>query len=260
MAPGHATIEVAGISINLARQGSGRKLLYLHGANGATEWLPFFETLSAKFDVLVPDHPAFGQSDTPNWIRSVPDLAMFYLDFLEKLDLQEVHVVGSSLGGWIAAEIATRNAARLSSLSLISPAGIRIKGVPLGDLFIWAPEERARKLYFDQAVLDRVLSAKPSEEEIDLQTKNGIAAAKYCWQPRLYDPDLEKWLHRINIPTQIIWGANDQIIPPQYGNQWQRQITGSRLTIIDKCGHLPHVEAPDELVGHLESFLEGVTT
>jgi pimeloyl-ACP methyl ester carboxylesterase len=167
--------------------------------------------------------------------------------------------VGSSLGGWIAAEIATRNATRLASLTLVGPPGIRIKGVPMGDMFIWSPEEAIRKLFFDQAIADRVLSAKLSDEQIEVQMKNRFAATKYCWQPRLYDPDLEKWLHRIKIPSQVIWGANDELIPSQYAQHWQSQIEGSQMSILDKCGHLLHLEAPDALFGKVQTMIDRVS-
>ena len=102
---------IAGCSVNVMRGGKGPPLLFLHGAGGAGVWLPFMEKLSERYDVIVPDHPGFGRSDTPEWLDDIGDLAFFYLDFLEALDLDDVHLVGNSLGGWIAAEIAIRNTA-----------------------------------------------------------------------------------------------------------------------------------------------------
>src|SRR5215475_13517236 len=117
--PTISTIAVRGCNIRLMRGGSGPPLLFLHGAGGAGAWLPVMQALAEKFDVIVPEHPGFGESDTPDWLDTIHDLAYFYLDFLEALDLRGVHLVGSSLGGWIAADPAVRNASRLASLTLI---------------------------------------------------------------------------------------------------------------------------------------------
>src|SRR5215210_269165 len=120
-------------SVRLLRGGAGAPLLYLHGAVGLPGWLPFFEQLAERHEVLVPEHPGFGKSDNSAWIRNVPDLAMYYLDFLDGLRFEKVHLVGHSLGGWIAAELAIRNCSKVASLSLVAPAGIRMRGVPIGD-------------------------------------------------------------------------------------------------------------------------------
>src|SRR5215510_2005939 len=103
-----STIAVKDCSIRLMRGGAGQPLMILHGASGAGAWLPFMRSLADKFDVIVPEHPGFGASDTPDWLDNIHDLAYFYLDFLAMLDLTGVHLVGLSLGGWIAAELAVR--------------------------------------------------------------------------------------------------------------------------------------------------------
>jgi pimeloyl-ACP methyl ester carboxylesterase len=249
-------MSVSGININVLRQGKGKPLLLLHGANGASAWLPFLKRFADSFDVLIPEHPGFGLSDDPEWLRSVPDLAMFYLDFIEQLELQDLHLVGSSLGGWIAAELAVRNALRLATLTLIAPAGLRVAGVPMGDLFIWSPEESVRNLFFDQSLATRLLAAEPTEEQMDIQLKNRFATAKLAWQPRLYNPDLEKWLHRIKIPTQIIWGVDDKIIPAACAERWQKRLPNVSVSILDRCGHLPHIEQAEIVSDKITSFIK----
>ena len=124
-----STIRVKDCNIALMRGGTGQPLLILHGASGAGAWLPFMRTLADKFDVVVPEHPGFGSSDTPDWLDNIHDLAFFYLDLLDQLDLDGVHLVGVSLGGWIAAELAVRSTQRLSSLTLVDAAGIHVPGV-----------------------------------------------------------------------------------------------------------------------------------
>src|SRR3979490_1377366 len=103
-----SNITVRDCNIALMRGGSGPPLVFLHGAGGASAWLPCMGALTEKFDVIVPEHPGFGASDTPDWLDTIHDLAYFYLDVLADLDLDRVHLVGVSLGGWIAAELAVR--------------------------------------------------------------------------------------------------------------------------------------------------------
>src|ERR1700758_1697545 len=129
-----SVIAVRGCRIRLMRGGAGEPLVYLHGASGAA-WLPVLQKLSQKFDVIAPEHPGFGESDTPDWLDSIHDLAYFYLDLLAELRLERLHLVGNSLGGFIAAELAVRNTARLASLTLAGSAGLYVPGVEQMDTF-----------------------------------------------------------------------------------------------------------------------------
>lgn len=256
MVPTGQFIEVSGVSTGLLRQGKGSPVLFIHGANGVGPWLPFFEKLSTHYDLLIPDHPGFGRSDVPAWIKSVPDLAFFYLDFIEKLDLKGVHVIGTSMGGWIASEIAIRDSSRLASLTMVGPAGVKVKNVPVGDIFVWSAEEATRNIFLDQAIADRLLSVKPTDEQLDVMMKNRFAVTKYGWQPRMYNPDLEKWLHRIKIPTFVGWGREDKIIPASYAERWKERIPHAQVEIFENCGHLPHIEASDALFAKVKKFID----
>jgi pimeloyl-ACP methyl ester carboxylesterase len=247
---------IAGCKINVLRGGKGAPLLFLHGARGAGVWLPFFKALSGHFEVIVPEHPGFGRSDSPEWLDNVGDLANFYLSFMHKLGLREVNLVGTSLGGWLAADIAVRNSGPLRTLTLVAAAGIHVQGVPKGDLFLWAPEELVRNLFFDQTFAENMLKQTPDETERKRQAQNALTLAKLAWQPRLYDPNLRKWLHRIDRPTLIVWGDSDKLIPPAYGPAFRDLIPGAKLEVIKNCGHLPHVEKTGELVNHIVKFIE----
>ena len=118
-------VEIDGCKLHLRRGGSGRPLVFLPGASGEPAVLPFMEKLATRFDVLVPDHPGYGQSDEPEWLENIHDVAYFYLDFLAQLKLERAVIVGSSMGGWMAMEMAVRNTSRIASLVLVSPAGVR---------------------------------------------------------------------------------------------------------------------------------------
>jgi pimeloyl-ACP methyl ester carboxylesterase len=246
MAGSETKHKVRGVNIRMLRGGSGPALLYLHGANGLPLWGPMFDLLAQEFEVFVPEHPGFGVSDNPSWIRNVGDLAMYYLDFLDGLGPYQVHLVGHSLGGWTAAEIAVRNGSRLKSLSLLAPAGLRVKGVPSGDNFIWGPEEAVRNVYHDQSIADSILAMPISDEQADIMLTNRFAATKFGWEPRWFNPSLERWLHRIAIPTLVLWGKNDKLFPCAYAARWGERIPGSRVEIIPDCGHVPAMEKPNE--------------
>lgn len=258
MAPRESFETVNGCKTRLMRAGSGEPLLFLHGARGASAWLPFMETLAQRYDVIVPEHPGFGGSDTPPWLDNVGDLAYFYLDLMHQFGLSDVHLVGASIGGWIAAEIAVRDCHPLKALVLSAPAGIHVKGVPKGDTFLWSPEEAVRNTVHDRALAEKMLAQPLSDDEQTIQMKNRLTMAKLAWQPRLYNPDLHKWLHRIAVPTLIIWGDDDRLLPPAYGPAFAKLIPGSRLEVIADCGHLPQVERADEWTGRIVAFIEEV--
>lgn len=254
--PTPAKLAIRGCNITLVRGGTGRPLLILHGAGGAGGWLPYMADLAARHDVLVPEHPGFGASDTPDWLDTIPDLASFYLDFLDQLDLDSVDLVGFSLGGWIAAELAVRNTRRLASLTLVGAGGIHVKGVEQVDSFLRSDEQRIRDFFHDPKRADEMVRHALKPELEDTNLKNRTTTAKLIWQPRGYDPHLYKWLHRIDVPTLLIWGANDRLLPKEYAFAYQRLIPGSKVEIIPDCGHLPQVEQRQAFVSALEGFLD----
>ena len=252
-------LSIRGISVRALRGGRGQPLIFLHGAGGQPAWLPFFERLGQRYEVLIPEHPGFGASDNPAWIRNVPDLAMYYLDLLEATYKAPVHVIGHSLGGWTAAEAAVRNCTRIKSLTLLAPAGIRVKGTPPGDTFIWSPEESARYRFHDRKLAEAALAAPPmSDEQMDELMQNQLAAVKFGWEPRWFNPDLEKWLHRISVPTHVLWGKDDKILPSAYAALWGERVNGAQVTMIDTCGHLPQVEKADAVADKVLAFLDRV--
>jgi pimeloyl-ACP methyl ester carboxylesterase len=255
----HTTSKIAirGCSIKLMRGGAGPPLLVLHGASGAGALLDYMRALAARFDVIVPEHPGFGDSDTPEWLDNIHDLAYFYLDFLDALALDRVHLVGISLGGWIAAELAVRDTSRLASLTLVGAAGIHVKGVPQIDPFLRTDEQRIRDFFHDPNRADEMAKHLLAAEQTDVAMKNRVATAKLTWQPRGYDPHLSKWLHRIDVPTLLVWGANDRLFPREYADAWRQLIPGATAVIVPECGHVPQVEKPAVFVAAVADFIDG---
>ena len=260
MAPRESFETVAGCKTRIMRAGSGTPLLFLHGAGGARAWLPFMEKLAQHFNLIVPEHPGFGGSDMPDWLDNVGDLAFFYLDLIDQFGLEDINLVGTSMGGWIAAEMAVRSCDRLASLVLSAPAGIHVKGVARGDSFLWSPEEHTRNLVHDQSLAETMLARPLSDDEQLANMKNRLILAKLAWQPRFYNPHLAKWLHRIKAPTLILWGDDDKVMPPAYGPAFQKLIPGARIETIRNCGHLPQVERMDEWTGRIVAFIAEVAS
>lgn len=247
------TIDVGGVKLSVLEAGEGRPLLFLHGAGGRN-WTPLHQKLAEKYRVIAPEHPGFGRSQIPDWMLSMADLSLFYLDFMETLGLRDVHLAGHSLGGWLAGEIAIRNTARLSTVSLLAPAGVAVADAPFGDIFLWSPEQSTRAQFFDQSLAEKRLATPPN---LDIVLQNKAATARLGWSPRLANPQLPHWLHRIDKPTLLLWGREDRIIPLACQEPWRKGLRDVKTAIIDSCGHAIHNEQPEAAAAHMVAFIEG---
>lgn len=246
-------ITLAGCKLTWQEAGSGPPLLYLHGISG-DGWTPLLDELAARHRVIVPEHPGFGRSQIPEWMFGVGDVAFFYLDLLRALDLRGVHLVGHCVGGWMAAEIAIRSTGRLASLALLAPLGVVVKEAPVGDIFIWSWDEFDRLQFHDQAAFERWSKAS-GEPDMDVMLQNRAALARLAWAPRLSNPQLPFWLHRINIPTLLMWGTEDEVIPFASHKPYLREIPGATLHAFDNSGHALPAERPREVAAAFTSFL-----
>jgi pimeloyl-ACP methyl ester carboxylesterase len=250
-----SVIDVRGCKLNVRRGGGGAPLLFLHGAQGLNGHEPGLEALAAEFDVIAPDHPGFGRSELAAAVDDVADLALFYLDLLDALQLDAVHLVGQCIGGWLALEIAIRNTARISSLVLVNSAGIRLKGVPRADMFVCSEDDLLKLLFAGNGGAAWLQAWRANPDVEDLYDRNRAAAARYSWSPRLCNPKLDRWLHRVDVPTHIVWGEAERVIPPAYAAALQRMIGGATLATLPGCAHLPHVEQPQAFAGEVSQFI-----
>ncbi len=247
-APSTFDCSVRGTSIKLMRAGKGSPLLLLRGTDASDDWLAWMDRLAERHDVIVPEHPGFGARPMPPWLDRVSDYANFHLDLIDTLDLKGVHLVGTSLGGWIAAELAQRTCVRLDSLTLVGAAGLRVDGVDGIDVFLRTEEQGLRDRFHDAAKADAAVARMLTAEGEDVRLNNAIAVARVAWNPRLHDLHLAKWLHRITAPTLIVWGEHDRLFPRAHGKAWHKGIPGSKLAIVPACGHAVALEQPDALV------------
>lgn len=244
-APAEEHLELAGGRVHLFRGGAGDPLLFLHAAGGAGTWLEFHRLLASSFDVIAPDHPGFGGSDEFAAVEGVDDLVFHYLDVMDALGLERVHVVGASFGGWIAAELAVTAPHRIASLVLLSPAGLRLPDHPVPDIFLMAPGELVATLFQHPPPIE----APPAEPDIDkilAAYRDQTALARFCWSPYLCNPKLERRLHRITAPTLVVSPAHDRLIPVAHGRRYAARIPAARFTEIEDCGHAMYFERPAE--------------
>ncbi|HEY4470797.1 MAG TPA: alpha/beta hydrolase [Stellaceae bacterium] len=258
----HSTeiMTIDGAAIRVLRGGpaggGAQPLVFLHGAGGHTGWMAFLEELSQRFAVYAAEHPGFGQSDDPPWLDGVGDLAYFYLDFLKALGLEQVHLMGTSLGGWIAAELAVRDSARLASLTLVGAVGITAQGETIPDIFRMPVEENLRRFYADQERAARRVG-DVAKADMRLVAKNQATVTRLAYRPRFYNPDLGKWLHRIDVPTLLIWGAEDGLVPPAFGEAYRALIPGAKLVVLPDAGHAPFDEQRDAFLAAFSEFIAG---
>lgn len=250
----HSTITLCGASIPMKRAGAGPAMLVLHGSGGSPRFLPAMQKLAEQFEVFIPQAPGFGGTPAPVWLETIADVANFYLEFLDRFDLRDVHLVGLSLGGWTAAELAVRNASRLASLTLMDAPGIAAPGIEPRDHTLLGEEQMIRDTYFDPKLADDAMARALAPGNETVHQANRRIVAKLAGQHRYHDPQLQAWLYRIRLPTHIVWGANDRILPPVYGETWQKAIAGARLTMIPRAGHLPIQEQPDLFAAAVAEF------
>ena len=249
-------IAVDGTTVRLLRGGRAEAppLVFLHGAGGHTGWMAFLDALAADFAVYPPEHPGFGRSDDPAWLDDIGDLAYFYLDFFDRFGLDRVHLIGTSLGGWIAAELAVRNQSRLASLTLAGAVGILAGGKPIDDIFRMPVEDNLRRFYADPARAARRLGDMAAVDA-NLLAKNRTTVTRLAYRPRFHNPGLAKWLHRITVPTLLVWGDKDGLVPPAFGAAYHAAIPRSRLVVLDNAGHAPFDEQKDAFLATFRDFL-----
>lgn len=239
-------LAIDGCSIALTRGGAGPPLLFLHGPEPVDPAAPVLAELMRRFTVIAPDHPGFGESDTPEWLTSVHDLAYFYDDVLAALGVASCVVAGHGLGAWIACEMAVRSTARVRALALAAPAGLRPEGGDGLDWFMLSADAQREAQVADPA---HAPPAPVDERTHDLASKNALAVTRLCWQPRFYDPQLGAWLHRVDVPVLVVWGRHDRIFPVAQAQAFARRLHDVRVEIFEDCGHLPHLESPERFAG-----------
>ncbi|MFT5449279.1 MAG: pimeloyl-ACP methyl ester carboxylesterase [Gammaproteobacteria bacterium] len=246
-------IEVSGLTLDVGMVGDGPPLLFLHPEFFFDSHRSFIDRLSEHWRVITPRHPGFDGRTPPENFRTVDDLAYLYLDLIETLQLDKPLVVGASFGGWIAMEMAVRNAGCMRALSLLSPLGVKLSSREerdFADVFVM-PVADALQCMFAGPGPDR---NELDDESATLLARDRKFVAYYAWKPWLHNPVLSRWLHRANVPTQLVWGAQDAFASAQLAKPLAQCLPQSKLHLIDGAGHYPQLERCDEVVGLLRNL------
>lgn len=240
--------------------GQGEPLLFLYGAGGNRGWQPFLEMLAQRFRVYAPWHPGYGESEGIEHIDDVVDMALYYDELLDALGIEAAHVIGHSMGGMFAAELAAICPGRVRKLVLAGAVGLWLDEHPIPDFFVMRPEEMAAAVWYDPASpVARQFAPDPNDEgalaQALLERAQALGVAgKFLWP--LPDRGLSKRIHRIRAPTLIVWGEADGVVPLVYGEEFQRRIRGSRLAVMRECSHMMMLEKPEEFVRTVVEFLK----
>ncbi|MEM7253278.1 MAG: alpha/beta hydrolase [Pseudomonadota bacterium] len=254
-----SSIAIRNCQLELRRRGHGRPLVFLHGGQGIIGADAFLDACATHYDVLVPSHPGFGRSDWPDHIRSVSELALFYLDVFDTLDLTDIALVGSSFGGWVAAEIMVRNCHRIGHSVFLDTLGVKFgtrEERDIADLHSLDDPSAAKLLYHDERFAPSDFS-KASDNERTEVARNREAFTYFGWKPYMHAPYLKHWLHRIRVPSLVLWGAYDGVVSVSYGEQFANALPAAQFEVIDAAGHFPHIEQPLDTFALVHNFLSG---
>jgi pimeloyl-ACP methyl ester carboxylesterase len=249
-------MTVHGIDLEVVCRGSGRPIVLLHGFQQIDPGARFMDLLSRRAEVIAPSLPGFGRSARPKDFESVYDMLNVITSLLEALPYEKLTLIGSSFGGWLAAELAVRSYRKIERLVLVDAVGIKIsdRETPdITDVFNTHPDEVKRRTWHDPANAPDF--NEMSDEALVMRHRNWESLSLYAWHPYMHNPRLKYWLPRISVPTQVIWGASDGIVRPSYGQAFANLIPGARFAMIDKAGHQPEIEQPDAFVDHVAAFL-----
>ena len=254
------TVELPAARIEIERIGNGPPLVLLQSAEAYEARLDLVDRLARTHEVFLPWAPGYGGSPLPDTVRTIDDVAYIYLDLIERYDLRDIVLVGCSLGGWIAAEMATKTCERLSSLILVDALGVKLGGAYDRDI------EDIYFLSFDKVKAIRFADPRRdplddmtllSEDEAMQVARHRETTARLCWDPYFHNPALKNRLHRISVPTLVLWGEEDRFVRPEYGRAYAERIPESRFVSIAGAGHYPHIEQPDAAMSAVSSFLSG---
>jgi len=251
-------VQVGEVSLALLKGGQGQPTLVLHGIEGDEGWLAFHEALATSAAVYAPSHPGYGRTDCPEWLNKIQHQAVFYHWFLQEADLESVDVVGIGLGGCIAAEMALMCADRMRNLVLVSPAGILPSEGEVYDVFVESWQQVIERSFYDHRSAPeylRVYGEGFVPQFGGIREAGRVMSTVLAYKPYMYDRSLPGMLGKIRLPTLVVLGDTDRIMPRECGERFQQGIPGATLTTLEHCGHWAHMDRPEALADSIRAFV-----
>jgi pimeloyl-ACP methyl ester carboxylesterase len=260
MPPQERTISVGGVDVHVWVGGQGAPLLVLHGAGGNRGWTRSMARIAERFTVWAPTHPGFGTSGDAEWMEGIDDLARFYLWFIDAAGLGRPHLLGHSIGGWMAAEMAAMSPGSIDRLVLVAPVGLKPEAGEILDVFFYTPVQLRDLTVHDPKTIpewEELFTRPPTPAEQEIALRNREMTARLTWKPYMHNPRLAQFLPRVSNPALIVWGREDRIVPVVCGEQYRRLLPNATLKVLEACGHLPPIEQPDVYARLVSDFLGG---
>jgi pimeloyl-ACP methyl ester carboxylesterase len=241
--PSERTVELRGgqFKTRVLSAGAGEPVVFLHGAGGLF-WDPFLDRLAQRFTVVAPEHPGAGESQGLEHLDDLWDLVLYYDDLFEELGLASARVVGHSFGGMVAAELAAN-------------IGLWLDDHPIPDIAGIPPEKMVELVLADPNGPLAALMVPPADnpEALFRGAMTMASILHFIWP--IPDKGLDKRIHRIKAPTLLVWGNQDRLVEPAYGEEFARRIAGARLVRVDGAGHLPQLEQTEPVAAAVTDFL-----
>jgi pimeloyl-ACP methyl ester carboxylesterase len=254
-------VETAkGTRCRVLEAGSGAPVVYFHGAGGLLRDNPFLDALARRYHVWAPEWPGYGESTGEERLEDMLDWALHGWDLVEALELRGPSVIGHSMGGMIAAEMACLAPRDLAKLVLVAPAGLWLDAHPIPDIFAMLPHEIAEALFEDPAKGAALLTGgadladMEALKEFYIDTQRRLAMAGKILFP-IPNRRLSKRLYRLRAPVLLLWGAGDRLIVPAYAEAWKTSIPGARVEIVPGAGHMLPYEQPEAFARAVTAFL-----
>jgi pimeloyl-ACP methyl ester carboxylesterase len=251
-------VRVGETELVVVKGGKGKPLIILHGELGWPGWPSWNSALAAERTLLIPQHPGFGKTPMADWIMSIRDLAGFYQRYVREQRLAPVDVLGHSLGGWIAAEMAACDPKQFHKMLLVAPTGIRPPEGEIMDMFTVTARTYLSRGAANASAAEfaKLFGGEHTPEQFEAWEDARAETARLAWEPYMFNPSLPHLLEGIEgLPTMLIWGKQDPVVPISAAEVYRRAIRGSEIAAIDNCGHWPGAEQPAEFLKLVRSFL-----
>ncbi len=252
-------VQVGFGQIHLMKGGAGKPLLLFQDDIGSPGWLPFYDELAQRFTVYVPEHPGYGQSERPAWMRSVRDMAITHFWLLKTLGLAAgaLPVVGLGFGGWVAAEMATMCQRQFERMVLVGAAGVQPTEGEIVDEFLVSGQEYVKQCFHDLAKFEALYGKEPTPEQNETWEINREMTVRVAWKPYMFNQALPILLGGVDTPTLVVRGREDAIVPASCAQRYVDTLPNAQLHVLDDCGHCADVEQPQELAALIAEFVSG---